>query len=79
MYAFISGILESASNGIAVVDCNGVGYKINISSSTMNRLSAIGKQIKLYTYMHVREDAMELFGFLTMEEKENTLNTLRFN
>ena len=70
MYAFISGILESASNGIAVVDCNGVGYKINISPSTINKLPAIGKQIKLYTYMHIREDAMELFGFLTMEEKE---------
>ncbi|MBQ7039315.1 MAG: Holliday junction branch migration protein RuvA [Clostridia bacterium] len=70
MYAFISGILDSASNGIAVVDCNGVGYEINISPATINKLPAIGKSVKLYTYLHVREDAMELFGFLTAEEKE---------
>ena len=70
MYAFISGILDSASNGIAVIDCNGIGYEINVSPSTMNKLTAPGKNIKLYTYLHVREDAMELFGFLSLEEKE---------
>lgn len=70
MYAFVSGILDSAVNGVAVVDCNGIGYEINVSSATMNKLPAPGKNIKLYTYLHVREDAMELFGFLTSEEKE---------
>lgn len=70
MYAFISGILDSVVNGIAVIDCNGIGYEINVSSSTMNKLPAPGKNIKLYTYLHVREDAMELFGFLSSEEKD---------
>lgn len=70
MYAFISGILDSVSNGIAVIDCGGVGYKINVSPSTTNKLPSPGKNIRLYTYLHVREDAMELFGFLTPDEKE---------
>ena len=70
MYAFIKGILESSSNGVAVVDCNGVGYEVYVSPATVNRLPALGKQIKLYTHLQVREDAMELFGFLSAEEKE---------
>lgn len=70
MYAFISGILDSVSNGVAIVECNGIGYEINVSASTTNKMPAPGKTIKLYTYLHVREDAMELFGFLTSEEKE---------
>lgn len=70
MYAFIKGILESSSNGVAVVDCNGVGYEVYVSPATVNRLPAPGKQIKLYTHLQVREDAMELFGFLSAEEKE---------
>ena len=70
MYAFISGILDSAVNGIAVIDCNGIGYEINVSPSTITKLPAPGKNVRLYTYLHVREDAMELFGFLTQEEKD---------
>ena len=70
MYAFIQGIIESAGGQSVVVNCNGIGYEVFVSSETLNRLPAIGKAVKLYTYLYVREDAMELFGFLSMEEKE---------
>ncbi|MBR4030457.1 MAG: Holliday junction branch migration protein RuvA [Clostridia bacterium] len=70
MYAFIQGIIENTSNQTVVLNCNGIGYEIYVSTETLNRLPAIGKAVKLYTHFHVREDAMELFGFLSMEEKE---------
>ncbi len=70
MYAFIQGLIESTGVGTVVLNCNGIGYEIYVSTETLNRLPVIGKAVKLYTYLHVREDAMELFGFLTMEEKE---------
>ncbi len=70
MYAFIQGLIESIGVGTVVLNCNGIGYEINVSTETLNRLPAIGKAVKLYTHFHVREDAMELFGFLSMEEKE---------
>lgn len=70
MYAFIQGTIESTGVSTVVLNCNGIGYEIYVSTETLNRLPAPGKAVKLYTYLHVREDAMELFGFLTMEEKE---------
>ncbi len=70
MYAFISGVIETAANGAVVIDNNGIGYKVHVSGSTLSKLPAPGKSVKLYTYLHIREDAMELFGFLSMEEKE---------
>ena len=52
----------------AVVDCGGVGYKLTISGNTLSHLTENGKTVCLYTYMSIREDAVELFGFYTLEE-----------
>lgn len=55
--------------GIAVVECGGVGYMCSISARTEQKLSVFnGKQVKLFTHLSVREDAMELFGFFDREE-----------
>lgn len=70
MFYYISGKLAKLEGSFAVIDAGGVGYKMTISKSTYYRLS--GKEnagdTKLYTYMAVREDGMELFGFSSEEE-----------
>ena len=70
MYAFISGTLDYVGNGYVVLDNNGIGFRIHVPTTILTKLPAPGKQVKLYTYQHIREDAMELFGFLNMEDKE---------
>ena len=68
LFAYVNGILESVEEGVAVVDVNGFGVNVYISGSTMDRLPGIGEAIKLYTYTNVKEDAFNLFGFLSKDE-----------
>lgn len=68
MYAYIKGKLDYASGSTAVVEAGGVGYRINTSLTTLSKLPEPGNEVKLYTYLNVREDAMELYGFYTQEE-----------
>ena len=64
MFYYVNGTLAALEGGIAVVDCGGVGYMCNVSARTEGKLGqSLGKTVKLYTYLSVREDAMELFGF----------------
>jgi len=70
MFYYISGRLAYSNPNTAVIDAGGVGYKMTISENTFNalpRLNADG-YAKLYTYMAVREDDVELFGFITEAE-----------
>ncbi len=70
MYYHVNGELCLIEAHMAVVDCGGVGYQLTVSETTIASIaSKIGKNIKLYTYLAVREDAMELFGFATTQEK----------
>lgn len=69
MYYYISGELVLADPTTAVVDAGGVGYRMSISGNTLGKLAGkIGQKVRLYTHLSVREDAMELFGFYTLEE-----------
>ncbi len=69
MYAYIKGSLEIKSLGYVVVETsNGVGYKIFMSESAIDRLCELGETVKIYTYLKVKEDEMSLYGFLTNEE-----------
>lgn len=69
MYYYISGELILAEPNTAVIDAGGVGYKMTVSGNTLGALAGKnGNRIKLYTYLAVREDAMELFGFSSLEE-----------
>ena len=73
MFYYISGALAHAEPGFAVIDAGGVGYKLTISQTTYDSLPAhlstdITPQVKLYSYMSVREDGVELFGFYSYEE-----------
>lgn len=64
-------IYLDALNGVAVVDCAGVGYKAAVTSGTVTKLSSLlNKEVRIYTHLQVREDAAELFGFHDAEELE---------
>lgn len=69
MFSFLSGIIEEKGNNIAVISCGGVGFEVNVSETTIFELPEVGNPAKIYTYMAVREDAITLFGFASMEEK----------
>lgn len=68
MFSYIKGNLEVKSNGFVVIDVNGIGFKIFMSENAINKLEDIGKVVKVYTYMNVREDDISLYGFNSNEE-----------
>ncbi len=68
MYYYIKGTLEVNEPTFAVIDACGIGYKLTVSQTTHDGLPSRGSQVKLFTHMSVREDGIELFGFLTQEE-----------
>lgn len=71
MFYYLSGELTHIAENFAVIDCGGVGYKLTVSATTLASLPSISSDcpvVKLYTYLSVREDAMELYGFYTTEE-----------
>lgn len=65
----MKGILEDMSPGMVVVDNHGIGYQMMVPMRGES-FPKIGQEIKIYTHMHVREDDVSLFGFLSKEEKE---------
>jgi holliday junction DNA helicase RuvA len=70
MFSYLQGKLASKSPTEIVVDVNGVGFLLNISLSTYEKLDSELAQVKVFTYLHVREDALILFGFATEAERE---------
>jgi len=68
MIAYVNGTIDDISDGNVVVDVGGLGYNVRISASTAAKLPGVGKQVKLYTYMSVREDAVWLYGFLSRND-----------
>ncbi len=67
MFYYISGTVAHLEPYLAVIDCGGVGYACRTTSYTMSALKK-GEKGKLFTYLNVREDAMELYGFASQEE-----------
>ena len=68
MYAYIKGTLEIKTAEYVVVETAGIGYKIFMSETAIDKLGNIGTQVKIHTYLRVREDDMSLYGFNTNEE-----------
>lgn len=68
MIRFIQGTLVGTKEGEIVVENNGLGFAVSVPLSVMELLPSVGEDVKVYTYFHVREDAMQLFGFLTPED-----------
>ncbi len=70
MIATLRGTLLYTDTNSLIVECGGVGFKCTTTSATLGSFSTVGQEVFLYTYMAVREDAMDLFGFSTIEEME---------
>ena len=67
MFYYLNGTVTVMDTNLAVIDCGGVGYACNTTGYTLSQLQ-IGKQQKLFTYCHVKEDAFDIFGFSTRDE-----------
>ena len=67
MFQYVEGKCAAVGQNLAVIDVNGVGFAVSTSMTTLGNLKA-GEKVKLYTYLSVREDALELFGFSSEEE-----------
>lgn len=74
MYSYIIGKLTEQRDNVLTVEANGIGYEILASQTTIESLGAINQVVKIFTYLHVREDEMSLYGFSTMSEKQMFLN-----
>ncbi len=68
MYAYINGKIADKANNYVVIDAGGVGYKIYMSPTTIEKLKDVGEMQKVHTYYYVREDNISLYGFLSNEE-----------
>ena len=67
MFYYVNGPVAELEAGLAVIDCGGVGYACATTNYTLSQLKK-GERAKLYTYLNVREDAVELFGFASQSE-----------
>lgn len=67
MFYYVKGPVAHIAPHLAVIDCGGVGYACHTTQNTLSYLER-GKEAKLYTYLNVREDAMELYGFYSENE-----------
>ena len=70
MIGYIKGRLEEVMDGAIIVDNNGIGYEIFVPASVIGSLPSKGNEVKIYTYMNVREDLLQLFGFMTRDDLE---------
>jgi len=70
MIAFLRGRLEDKSTGSIDIDVNGVGYRVFISNNSLAAMPPKDEPVFVYTYTHVREDMLQLFGFISTAERE---------
>jgi Holliday junction DNA helicase RuvA len=70
MIGAVSGTLVETYADGALVDVGGVGYRVHAPGSVLARLPGVGKKVRLHTHLHVREDALTLYGFISGEERD---------
>ena len=68
MIATLEGILEYRGEDSVIINVGGIGFRVYVSSSTSSQLGAVKGKVSLYTYLHVREDNISLYGFASSEE-----------
>ena len=68
MFYYISGTLMLKGDGFVVIDANGIGYKLLTSVYSLEKLGNLSDEVKMYTYMYLREDICDLYGFCSEEE-----------
>lgn len=75
MISYLKGILAASDAFSAIIDVNGVGFQVGMSTKSLARLPEAGKPVQVFTVLQVRDDAMALYGFASTEERE-TFNKL---
>ena len=75
MIGYVSGKVKYIKDGVVLLENNGIGYEITCSASAVNKLN-IDREGGVYTYLAVREDAISLYGFISIEEKDMFLNLI---
>ena len=70
MISFLKGCIEEKNENLLLLDVNGVGFELTVSSNTLSALPMNGSVVKVLTYMAVREDDISLYGFSSQEERE---------
>ena len=70
MIGFLRGKLEAIYDERIVIDVNGIGFNVSMPVSQLEMLEPMGSDVKVYTYLAVREDAMQLYGFMTADSLE---------
>ena len=70
MISFVRGPLAGVEEDCVVVEAGGVGLEIRVPLSVLERLPSLGEEIKIYTYLQVREDGMSLYGFLNLQDRQ---------
>lgn len=70
MIAFISGVLHSKKENIAIIEVSGIGYLLYIPTSTYRHLPSVGESVTLHTLFQLREDDAKLFGFASEKERD---------
>lgn len=70
MIGYVKGIVEGIYSDYVIVENQGIGYRIFTSGKALGQMNALHQEVKLYTYLHVREDELTLFGFPTVEEMD---------
>ena len=68
MIAYLKGIIVEVTESRLILDVNDIGYLIYISGRDASNMPGRGEEVKIYTYLNVKEDAMQLFGFLTVDD-----------
>lgn len=68
MIGYITGDLTVVSQDSIIIEQAGIGYELTVPSSAINNLPSIGSDVKIYTYLHVREDVLALYGFLNHDD-----------
>ena len=79
MIAFLKGIVKDISKETIILDVNGVGYEVHVSTKTLKSISLSEEPIEVWVYTHVREDSLKLFGFSSVLEKTLFLAFIKIN
>lgn len=76
MISYIKGALVHRGESSIIVETGGIGYQIFVSAGMLSKMPDLGNELKIFTYMSVKEDGISLFGFLSKEEQEMFLKLL---
>lgn len=76
MIALLRGILRAKRGDSVVIDVAGIGYELFLSGQSLGQLPAVGEEVEVHTYLHLREDNLQFFGFISLVEKEMFLQLI---